>query len=56
MDRTIARPDVFLAYYQSIIAEDGGEDSRLLVSTAMALTLVLIGSCLVCAVAVGVLS
>lgn len=56
MDRAIAKPDVFLAYYQSIIAADQIEERRLATSTAMALTLLAVASCVACALAAGLLS
>lgn len=56
MDRAIAKPDVFLAYYLSIIADERLEERHLTTATAMALTLLLAVSCVLCGVAVGVLS
>ena len=56
MDRAIARPDVFLAHYLSIIDEADAEERRMTAATAVTLTVVLFAAALFCAAAVGLLS
>lgn len=56
MDRAIAKPDVFLAHYLSIIDDEDAAEQRMTAATAITLTIVLVASALLCAVAVGLLS
>lgn len=56
MDRAIAKPDVFLAHYLSIIDDEDAAERRMTSATAITLVLVLLGSALLCAMAVGLLS
>ena len=56
MDRAIAKPDVFLAHYLSIIDERDADERRMASAIAITLTLVLFGSALLSAIAVGLLS
>lgn len=49
-------PDVFLAHYLSIIDVVNAAERRMTALTVITLTLVLLASALLCAVAVGLLS